>query len=140
MKTFTINRTLYDNATMGEMLLDGKHFGYTLEDKVRGEYVYGETAIPHGRYKLIRTMSNRFKKVMPLLVNLPGQNILFGGRPIQECGVRIHGGNTTADTHGCPLLGMETDPTNKTIRNCAYTNIELNDILSKATLANEDHY
>ena len=138
MKTLTINRTLYDNATMGEMLLDGKHFGYTLEDKVRGEYVYGETAIPHGKYKVIHTMSARFKKVMPLVVNLPGSNILFGGKPIQECGIRIHGGNTTADTLGCPLLGMETDPASKMVRNCATVNIKLNDMLTKAQMANED--
>jgi hypothetical protein len=123
---------------MSEMLLDEKHFGYTLEDKVRGEYVFGETAIPHGKYKLILTMSNRFKKVMPLVVNLPGQNILFGGRPIQDCGVRIHGGNTTADTHGCPLLGQETDTASKTVRNCASVNIDLRDIISRATTAGEE--
>ena len=134
---FTINRTLYDNATMGEMLNNGKHFGFTLEDVVHEGYEYGKTAIPAGRYRLIMTMSNRFHKVMPQVVNTNGANIQFGNRPIQDCGIRIHGGNTTDETLGCPLLGMVQDVPSRRISQCAYPNIDLCDILNKAHNAGE---
>lgn len=72
---------------------------WTLEDVVRtGPKVYGQTAIPKGRYSVIWNMSNRFKKIMPLLLDVPN-----------FAGVRIHAGNTSADTEGCLLLGLSAD-------------------------------
>jgi len=84
--------------TIGVMYIDGERFCDTLEDKVRDltkeKKVYGETAIPCGRYKVTLTYSPKFKRVMPLLHDVP----YFDG-------VRIHAGNTTKDTEGCILLG-----------------------------------
>lgn len=68
---------------------------YTLEDAERPVKIKGETAIPTGIYTVIVTMSPRFKKEMPLIMNVPNFS-----------GVRLHGGNTEKDTEGCPLLGM----------------------------------
>jgi hypothetical protein len=93
-----------NGATVGEMLMDGVHECWTLEDEVReipGEPVHkwkvpGRTAIPAGKYRVVLTMSNRFKKVLPELLNVPG-----------FLGVRIHAGNTQADTEGCILVGEE---------------------------------
>ncbi len=98
--------------TIGELLVNGQHFGYTLEDVIRdtnhdgdlkdsGEQkVYGKTAIPCGRYEMALTWSNKFGKRMPLIMNVEGFE-----------GIRIHGGNTEKDSLGCPLLGQSTDYT-----------------------------
>ncbi len=86
-----------NGCTIGTMTIDGAFECYTLEDVVRpaGEKVYGQTAIPEGRYRVKLTMSNRFKIVLPLLENVPNFE-----------GVRIHPGNTAADTDGCILVGQ----------------------------------
>lgn len=83
-------------CTLGELLVDGEHECYTLEDVVRpdGVKIYGETAIPYGRYRVVVTHSNRFGRDLPLLLNVPAFD-----------GIRIHPGNVAADTHGCLLVG-----------------------------------
>lgn len=93
--TITIKR-LYksDNSTIGEMTIDGKWECYTLEDKERDIKIKSETAIPKGTYKVIINQSNRFKRLLPLVLNVPGFE-----------GIRIHPGNTNHDTEGCILVG-----------------------------------
>ena len=86
---------LADGYTLGLLSVDGKNYCYTVEDMVReGVKIPGKTAIPYGRYKVIVNMSNRFKKLMPLLIDVPGFS-----------GVRIHSGNTAEDTEGCIIVG-----------------------------------
>ena len=101
-------KRLYKKAdyTIGKMYIDGEYFCDTLEDTDRGlkqEYSlaelkemkeYGKTAIPTGRYQISYTYSARFKKHLPLLLQVPAFE-----------GVRIHSGNTHKDTEGCILLG-----------------------------------
>jgi hypothetical protein len=93
-------------STIGELSINGTYFCDVLEDvcrdidrngKLEGEKeqkVFGKTCIPAGKYQVIIDMSTRFKKLMPLLVDVPG----FGG-------IRIHPGNTAVDTDGCLLVG-----------------------------------
>lgn len=100
MKLLVQREMFSDKSTIGTLYVDGVKECHTLEDKDRhleegGEKVYGETAIPRGIYKVVITYSNRFKKPMPLLVDVPGFE-----------GVRIHPGNTAEDTHGCILVGV----------------------------------
>lgn len=83
------------NSTIGELYIDGKFECYTIEDIEREVKIKGVTAIPKGTYQIIINMSNRFKKLMPLLLNVPNFE-----------GVRIHSGNTSADTEGCLILGQ----------------------------------
>ena len=84
-----------ENSTIGELTVDGKFECYTLEDKERDVKIKGETAISKGTYKVIINQSNRFKKLLPLLLNVPNFE-----------GVRIHPGNSNHDTEGCILVGQ----------------------------------
>jgi|15BtaG_2_1085339.scaffolds.fasta_scaffold04846_4 hypothetical protein len=100
-------RNIYNNSsTFGELVYDNVAFCYTLEDKVRAidEKVFGETAIRAGRYKLSITYSNRFKRMMPYLHDVP----MFEG-------IRIHSGNTAKHSHGCILIGFKHGDTFDTI-------------------------
>lgn len=88
-------KTFNEKFTLGELFIDNVFFCYTVEDKVRDVKIKGITAIAYGRYKMIINMSNRFKKDMPLLLDVP----FFEG-------VRIHSGNTAEDSEGCIIVGM----------------------------------
>lgn len=88
-----------EQRTIGRLSIDGLFQCYTLEDCVRsGPKVPGQTAIPAGRYEVIVNQSVRFRRNLPLLLNVPGFS-----------GVRIHAGNDAGDTEGCVLLGMKRD-------------------------------
>lgn len=92
--------------TIGKLYINDQYFCDTLEDTDRGltqsmteqqigsKKVYGETAIPTGTYRIIISYSNKFKRQMPLLLNVPG-----------FAGIRIHSGNTEKDSLGCILVG-----------------------------------
>lgn len=84
-----------ENSTIGELLIDGVFECFTLEDKERPVKIKGETAIPKGTYRVIINESNRFKRLLPLLIDVPNFE-----------GVRIHAGNSNHDTEGCILVGQ----------------------------------
>ena len=84
----------------GEILL---YFCDTLEptwrDYKNGAYkVKGRSAIPEGRYAVVISYSPKFKQWLPILLGVPKFE-----------GIRIHAGNTTADTEGCILVGKNRE-------------------------------
>lgn len=109
-----------DTYTIGVLYVDGIRFCETCEDKDRGlkqsdmlwtikkKKVYGETAIPTGKYTItLDVVSAKYAKVdwyrrlcggkMPRLLNVPGFD-----------GILIHPGSTALDSYGCILCGRNT--------------------------------
>lgn len=88
-----------DERTFGRLFLDDLFYCHTIEDAMRPEKIPGRTAIPLGRYLVRVTPSRRFKRRLPELIDVP-----------QFVGIRIHPGNTIADTEGCILPGLVRTP------------------------------
>lgn len=117
--------------TIGIMRLNGEYFCETLEDRVReiakdgSGKIKGVTAIPAGRYRVLMTMSPKFRRVLPYLVNVPHFE-----------GIRIHSGNTAADTEGCILVGK--NKAKGKVLESRKTERELVDILLAAQAAGDE--
>lgn len=86
-----------ESYTIGKMYLNGEYFCDTLEDAIRPVKIPNETAIPAGTYKVEVTYSPRFKRNLPLLVDVPNYT-----------GIRIHNGSNKDHTSGCILVGFNT--------------------------------
>jgi len=90
-------------ATIGTLYIDGAWVAHTLEDEVRevegqpvSEWkIHGKTAIPAGEYIVSLEDSPRFGTDTLTLHDVPGFQY-----------IRMHAGNTSADTEGCILLGL----------------------------------
>lgn len=100
------NRPTY---CIGKLYIDGEYFCDTIEDTDRGlddsmsvkevlsKKIKGQTAIPCGTYPIEITYSPKYKRLMPLILNVKGYS-----------GIRIHSGNSSKDTEGCLLVGKNT--------------------------------
>jgi len=114
MEIELIRRHFKDTYTIGRMLIDKNYYCDVLEDVVRdlkdinhdGDFndpgegkIYGETAIPYGRYQVEVTLSPKFKRRLPILLDVPGFT-----------GIRIHAGATAKNTEGCILVGKNNKP------------------------------
>jgi hypothetical protein len=113
--------------TDGQLFIDGVFECQTLEDKERPVKVYGKTAIHIGRYQVIISRSKRFRKLMPLLVDVPNFS-----------GVRIHSGNKAEDTEGCILVGLDSDWMDGWIGNSRVTYDKLYTKIENAINAGEE--
>jgi hypothetical protein len=95
MKLELIRLEFEDEATIGELRIDGEWCCWTLEDLVRAQKIKHQTAIPAGTYRVRLSRSQRFKEIMPEVLDVPGFS-----------GIRIHPGNSAVDTSGCILVGL----------------------------------
>lgn len=107
MKLILYRTKFYETATIGRLYLDEHFICWTLEDKTRDictdatleeiaeVKIPKHTAIPYGTYEIQMTYSNRFKKVMPLLIDVPGFT-----------GIRIHSANKASELEGCIAPGL----------------------------------
>ncbi|MDR2004123.1 MAG: DUF5675 family protein [Prevotella sp.] len=103
-----------EKYTVGNLYIDGEFFCHTIEDKVRElpekcpdtpkrlvckckEKIYNKTAIPAGRYKVTLEESPRFKRILPIIHNVP-----------HFLGILIHTGNTEEHSSGCIIVGKNT--------------------------------
>lgn len=95
--TFRIVRSKLspDDPTEGSLTF-GDQTIFTLEQPWR-DNKHDVSCIPNGTYPCVLAWSNRFKKLMPRLVNVPNRE-----------GILIHPGNFAGDTHGCILVGSLT--------------------------------
>lgn len=106
-----LKRRFKSSYTIGSLFIDDVYFCDTLEDQVRAlpancpntpqgrgcdckEKIFGETAIPEGRYNVILRHSPKFKRTLPAVENVP-----------HFLGILFHAGTTEADSHGCILVG-----------------------------------
>ena len=116
MEITVIRKYKLPSYTIGKLYIDGEYLCDTIEDKDRNLYqgmdlklikqkkVYGETAIPYGRYKVtLKVQSPKFAATkqyekcqgyIPRLEKVPGFE-----------GILVHIGNYAKDSYGCILLG-----------------------------------
>lgn len=78
------------DRTMGELYVNGSPFCFTLEPPQRQQH----GRIAAGDYQVINYPSAKFKRMLPLLLGVPGR-----------AGILIHAGNVPGDSAGCMLVG-----------------------------------
>ena len=87
-----------DNAITGRLIVDGGQLTLDTLEPWR-------CAIPAGCYRLRLTYSPSFQEILPLLDGVLG----YAQQPhngMRRTGIRIHAGNTIADSRGCILVGL----------------------------------
>ncbi len=111
MKIKLQRRYFGDTYTIGSLFVNHTYFCDTLEDKVRElpgecpytpkwqpckceEKVYGQTAIPSGKYIVTLQTSPKFKRKLPVINNVP-----------HFLGILIHRGRLPEHTEGCIIVG-----------------------------------
>lgn len=140
-----LNRIFLGNDyTIGELYVNDNYLMDTLEDKVRElpatcpytpkqqnckckEKVYSKTAIPAGTYKVKLTYSNKYKKIMPEICDVP-----------HFLGIRIHSLNTSKETEGCIGVGNWDEMKGNWISNSRVNYNKLYDLLKSASDKKED--
>jgi len=112
MKLLLKRKVLTDKYTQGELYVNDVIFCYTIEDKVRAKVgmwkqlckIKGQTAIPYGKYPVLVTWSNRFKRMLTGVFNVPDFD-----------GIRIHNGTSELSSEGCIIVSHHVSAPGKLI-------------------------
>lgn len=119
-----------DKYTIGKLYICDEYFCDTIEDVNRdlnkdgdlndpGESkIMHKTAIPFGSYKVVVNLSNRFKRLLPLLIDVPHFD-----------GIRIHNGVDETSSSGCIIVGKNTE-VGKLTKSREYMNLLTDKLLS----------
>ena len=84
------------NHTKSIIFIDGQFicFGMEPENRVNNQIPGQRDLIPPGIYQLVLSMSPKFRRLLPEVINVPFNT-----------GIRIHAGNHPSETSGCLLVG-----------------------------------
>ena len=108
------------NAITGRLVIDGRWFCYTLERK--------GVEIPALCYHICVTQSPRFKRLLPIVQNVP-----------QRSGIRIHRGSKPEHSCGCVLVVADNTLRGKGIgRSAADVERELTSLILKSQQEHEE--
>ena len=108
------------NAITGRLVIDGRWFCYTLERK--------GVDIPALCYHVAVTQSPRFKRLLPIVQNVP-----------QRSGIRIHRGSKSEHSSGCVLVVADNTLRGKGIgRSAADVERALTSLILKAQNEHEE--
>ena len=130
MEIKLVRKIFKEDRTLSDLYINGELFCQVLEDTDRGldsswsledikkVKIHGKTCIPYGKYSVAISYSNRFKRLLPILLNVPGY-----------LGIRIHPGNKPEDTEGCILPGVQKE---FIVINSVITFNKLNKIITNA--------
>ena len=131
MKLTLVRDTFTQKSTIGNLLVNGVFFCYTLEpvyreiigEPVENWKIKGVTAIPEGVYNIIMAYSPKFGRQMPHLENVEGFEYIM-----------IHPLNKPEDTLGCIGAGAikDVDAIWKSKPVCHELNEEIMNALNKA--------
>jgi len=126
MLSLTLTRFAMTPAfTLGTISSRSEVLCFTLEDADRLwldlPKLPKKTAIPPGTYAVRMTPSQRFGRITPQLMDVPGFT-----------GVRIHPGNSNTDTEGCVLPGRGADLFLGMVRDSAKAYAELFSMIENA--------
>ena len=114
MEILLHRKILNKTSTEGNLYINGKWFCNTIEDVVRaapGKWkkslkVYAKTAIPYGRYPVLVTWSNKFKRQLTGVFNVPDFE-----------GIRFHNGTSELSSAGCVIVSYKDDDANHKLIN-----------------------
>ena len=105
-----IKRTYFrDHFVMGFLQVDKVYVCDTLEPRAidwqKEKKKAGLTAIPEGHYRVVRSYSKTFKRMMPYLVNVPE----FSGIMFHTGNVATKPNGSVGDSRGCILVGKSEE-------------------------------
>jgi len=111
MNIRTLRDIFFPTATLSLLTIDGIQAGFVCEDvdrwlnqtdtldHISAVKVKGQTAIPVGRYRVGLRNSPKHGKDTLYLQDVPGFQF-----------IDVHAGNSSADTEGCLLVGLQREP------------------------------